>query len=284
LGMAAARVAGAGRSVRGVRRSSAYPFWRRMHHAWQRLLGHERYKPNAVSFLEFGRRRYKQVRFPSVAEARRVESILRSTHGSGLFPVLIHRLESTLWVRFVSGEPLDVDDPEHLDAVYGFFAALYAQQPRRIDVADTDLRDRLRTHIETLEEVNWIDADRAQRLLQLAVDLEPASVWVGLEYIDSLRKNLILAESGVVGIDVEAAWESQLLGIGLAKARLRWLDRPAGPILERLVELGGPDLHEQYGYAHLVFLAQYGVQSLFRGKAGQVPTSAFDALLSEHGR
>lgn len=266
-----------------ARRSSAYPLWRRVHHRWQRLLGHERYKSNAVSFLDFGRPRYKQVRFSSVAEARRVEDILRTTQDSKLFPTLVHRLESTLWVRFVPGANIDTANPEHLDAVTRFFASLYAQRPRRILLAETDLPSRLRTHIETLEEVGCIDAHRRQRLLSLGEALAPDSVWIGLEYIDSLRKNLILANSGVVGIDVEAAWDDQLLGLGLAKARLRWLEQPAAPIIDRLLELGAPDLREQYPYAHLVFLAQYGVQNLFRGKPGQVPAKALDALLDERG-
>ena len=264
------------------RRSRANPLWRRFHRAGLRLIGHERYNLNDASYLDFGQQRYKQVQFVSVSEARRVEDILRSTHGSGLFPTLIHRLEHTLWVRFVSGKSFAADDPEHLDAVYRFFAALYAQQPRRIDLRETDLKDRVRTHIETLQEVGLLDADRARRLLKLAVDLEPESVWVGLEYVDSLRRNLIVAETGVVGIDIEAARHEQLLGIGLAKARLRWLDEPTGPILERLTELGAPDLCEQYPYAYLVFLARYGVESLFRSKPGRVPPSAFDALLAEY--
>ncbi|MCC5887755.1 MAG: hypothetical protein JJT88_15070 [Gammaproteobacteria bacterium] len=268
--------------MKNARRVSANPLWRRLQHAWQRLRGHERYKSNAVSFLEVSGRRYKQVRFPSVSEARRVEGILRATHGSGLFPTLVHRLESTLWVRFVSGCDLDAGNPGHREALYRFFAGLYGQQPRQVAVADTGIRDRLWVHIETLEEVGTLDAGRAQRLKQLATDLEPATVWLGLEYIDSLGKNFILADSGVVGIDIEAAWEEQLLGIGLAKTRLRWLDEAAAPILARLIELGAPDLREQYPYAHLVFLAQYGVQSLFRGKPGRVPVSAYDALLAEH--
>ncbi len=268
--------------MKRARQVSANPLWRRLQHTWQRLRGQERYKSNAVSFLEFAEQRYKQVRFPSVFEARRVEGILRATHGSGLFPTLIHRLESTLWVRFVSGSDLDAGHPQHREALYRFFAGLYAHESRQVDILETGIRDRLHTHIETLEEVGWLDGDRARRLLKLAGDLEPTAVWVGLEYIDSLRKNFILSDSGVVGIDIEAAWEKELLGIGLAKTRLRWLDQAAGPILERLVELGAPDLREQYPYAHLVFLAQYSVQSLLRGKRGRVPLSAFDALLAEH--
>lgn len=270
--------------MKRARRVSANPLWRRLQHAWQRLRGHERYKSNAVSFLEFADHRYKQVRFPSVAEARRVEAILCATHGSGLFPTLIHRLESTLWVRFVDGGDLDAGHPGHREALYRFFAGLYGHQPRQVDFAATGIRDRLRTHIETLEEVGALDGDTARRLLDLAVDLEPDRVWLGLEYIDSLRKNFILADTVVVGIDIEAAWEGQLLGIGLAKSRLRWLDQAAGPILERLIELGAPDLRGQYPYAHLVFLAQYSVQSLLRGKPDRVPPSAFDALLAEHQR
>lgn len=268
--------------MKRARRVSPNPPWRRLYHTWQRLLGHERFKSNKVSYLEFVQQRYKQVRFPSVAEARRVEGVLRTTAGSGLFPILVHRLESTLWVRFVAGTTVNAADPRHREAVYGFFASLYAQRPRQLTLAETDLPDRLRVHIETLAEVGRLDDGRARRLLHLASALEPQSVWFGLEYVDSLQKNLIVAETGAVGIDIEAAWDDQLLGIGVAKARLRWLDRPTAEILERLTELGAPDLREQYPYADLIFLAQYAIQSLFRGKPGRVPPRAFDALLAAY--
>jgi len=263
-----------------LRRSSANPAWRRLHHAWQRLVGHERYKSNAVHFVHFGSERYKQVDFPSVLEARRVEGILRATQGTQLFPTFVHRLESTLWVRFVAGNTVDADNPAHLDGVHEFFAGLYRHDPVRVALTDTDLHQRLLIHIETLAEVQWIDADRARRLATLAERLKPESVWLGLEYVDALKKNLVFGAAGVVGIDVEAAWDGQLLGIGLAKARMRWLNAPATPILERLAALGAPDLAEQYAYAHLTFLAQYGVQNLFRSKPGQVPMSAVDAVLA----
>ena len=266
--------------MRRMRRSSANPAWRRVHHAWQRLMGHERFKSNAVRFVEFGNERYKQVNFPSASEARRVEGILRATHGTDLFPTFVHRLESTLWVRFVAGKTLAAGDPAQLDAVYRFFAGLYRHDPVQIRLTDTDLHQRLLIHIETLAEIEWLDGDRARRLLTLAETLKPESVWLGLEYVDALQKNLVYGAAGVVGIDIEAAWEGQLLGVGLAKARMRWLKMPAAPILERLALLGAPDLCDQYAYAHLTFLAQYSVQSLFRGKHGQVPMNAVDAVLS----
>ncbi len=270
--------------MKRARRIKANPPWRRLHQTWQRLLGHERYKSNQVSFLEFVHQRYKQVRFPSVAEARRVEGILRSTAGSGLFPILVHRLESTLWVRFVAGTNVNATDPLHLDAVYKFFATLYAQRPRQLALTETDVPDRLRVHIETLAEVGQLADARARRLLELGSELEPESMWFGLEYVDSLQKNLILADTGVVGIDIEAAWDDQLLGQGLAKARLRWLHQPTGEILDRLIDLGAPDLREQYPYAELMFLALYSIQSLFRGKPGRVPPEAFNALLAQYDR
>lgn len=265
------------------RERNTNPWWRRLHHAWQALTGHERFKSNATSFVEFGGQRYKQVRFPDTAEARRVEQILRQTRTLGLFPDFVFRLESTLWVRFVPGVPLDTGKPDHVSGIGAFFAGLYRHRTQRVDTATTDLHQRLFDNLRVLEEVGGLSGEKVRALTALAEKIRPERVWMGLEYIDPLRKNFVLAAHGVVGIDIEAIQDKQLLGIGLAKARVRWLDQPAAEILESLAARGGPDLKDQYDYAHLYFLAHYGVQNLFRGKPGRLGPEAFEALLFRSG-
>lgn len=264
-------------------RSSANPWWRRLHHRWLAWRGHERFKSNTVSFIDFDRQRYKQVRFPSVFEARRVEELVRRMRSSGLFPGFVFRLESTLWVRYVTGTSVDPRRDQDVAAVTAFFATLYRHEAHRVDLDETDLHERLLDNLQVLVEVDVLKDNRGAELAGLADRLRPERVWMGVEYIDPLRKNFIVTDQGAVGIDIEAIHADQLLGIGLAKARLRWFDQPRDTLLDRLIEQGAPDIRVQYDYASLSFLAHYGVQNVFRGKRQRLGMDGLERILRRYG-
>jgi len=277
----------------GASGKSANPWWRRLHHAGQALLGRQRHKSNETRFVEFGGLRCKQVAFPDSAEARRVESMLREFEESGLFPGFVFRLESTLWVRFVDGRAPRADNPRDVDAAGRFFVGLYRARPVERRLADTDLHPRLIAKLRMLGEAGRLDDARIEALETLAEKLRPESVWTGPDYIDALAKNFIIAEhprgdragddSYSVGIDIEALRDGELLGTGLAKACHRWLGEAADQFVDALAAEGGPDLRPQYAYTRLQFLAGYGVQNLMRGKPGRIRAEAFDKLLDAHG-
>lgn len=273
----------------GASGRSANPWWRRLHHAWQALLGRQRHKSNETRFVDYGGLRCKQVAFPDSAEARRVEALLREFQAPGLFPGFVFQLESTVWVRFVDGRAPRADNPQDVAAMGRFFVGLYKARPVRCRLSETDLQPRLIAKLRMLGEAGRLDAARVAALEALAERLRPESVWTGPDYIDALAKNFIIADGSVgnragednsaVGIDIEAIRDGELLGTGLAKARHRWLGEAADPFLDALAAEGGPDLRSQYAYTQLQFLANYGVQNLVRGKPGRVRAGDFDALL-----
>ena len=262
---------------------SANPWWRRLHHAWLALTGRQRHKSNETWFVEFGGLRIKQVAFPDSAEAGRVETLLRDTDGLNLFPGFVYRLENTVWVRFLPGHKPRPGDATDVTAMARFFIDLYQARPveRRLD--DTDLHGRLLANLKMLGEAACLDPGRVSALEALAERIRPERVWTGLDYIDALAKNFIISDGRAVGIDIEAMHDGILLGTGLAKARHRWLNDQADPVIDRLREHGGPDLAPQWPYVRLNFLASYGVQNLMRGKAGRIRADAFDALLDADG-
>ncbi|MEX2498998.1 MAG: hypothetical protein WD397_09015 [Wenzhouxiangellaceae bacterium] len=268
---------------------SANPWWRRLHHAWQALIGRQRHKSNETRFVDYGGLRCKQVVFPDSAEARRVELLLREFEAPGLFPGFVFQLESTVWVRFVEGRAPRADNPQDVASLGRFFVGLYKARPVRCRLSETDFQPRLIAKLRMLGEAGWLDAARVAALEVLAERLRPESVWTGPDYVDALAKNFIIADGAAghragedmsaVGIDIEAIRDGELLGTGLAKARHRWLGETADPFLDALAAEGGPDLRPQYAYTQLQFLANYGVQNLVRGKPGRVRAGDFDALL-----
>jgi len=262
-----------------IRARNANPWWRRIQHAWQALLGRERHKSNQTGFVDFGRLRCKQVTFPDSAEAQRVEHLLRAHEDQDLFPPFVFRLENTVWVRFVPGSSPGVRNPADLDAMCRFFVAMYQARPVETRLDETDLHQRMLAKLDVLAGAGLIDDRLAGALAERADALRPAQIYLGLDYIDALAKNFIVGKRGVVGIDIEAIRDHELLGMGLAKARHRWLSTTADSFLDVLADRGGPDLRPNWQYIRLQFLIHYSVQNLMRGKQRRVRAGDFDEFL-----
>jgi hypothetical protein len=261
------------------RRRFVDPWWRRMQRRWLAATARERFKSNRTRYVDFPSHRYKEIRFPSISEARRVEHNLCRLRDLGTLPGFVFRLESTVWVRYVNGSIIDPARESHRAGLIDFFARLYGQDARLLALEQTDVPHRLAENVRTLSEVGVLDTETASAVTRHAQLLQPATVWIGFEYIDALRKNFIASDDRVVGIDVEAIHADQLLGIGLAKATHRWFDYPRDALLTELHDRGVPDLGAQYGYAALSFLCNYAVQCVFRGKYRQVGQSDFERLI-----
>ncbi len=259
---------------------NANPWWRRIQHAWQALMGRERHKSNDTRFLEFGGLRCKQVRFPDSAEAQRVEHLLRAHDARDLFPAFVFRLENTVWVRFVPGNRPSARNPADLDALCRFFTSMYRATTIEKSLEEIDLHERMLDKLKVLVKAGLLEAEKVEKLRIRADAIRPENVHCGLDYIDALAKNFIVGKRGVVGIDIEAIRHGELLGMGLAKARHRWLSTAADSFLDVLAGQGGPDLRPNWEYIRLQFLVHYSVQNLLRGKQRRVRAGDFDEFLS----
>lgn len=266
-----------------MRYTNASPLWRRLHRGVRSLFRPDALrKRHTVHIVRIGKRRFKQVRFAHASEAKRVEHNLRQVKSLARFPEFVYRRDSTVWVTFFDGERLDSTRPGHVDGLIAFFADLYRLRPRLVETAETGIHDQLLEDLSFLGAVGQLSEATVENLTQTAGRLMPSRVWVGFEYIDALRKNFVVIDDRPVGIDIESLHADQLLGIGIAKARHRWLELPDESLPARLAALGAPDLRAQYAYASLSFLASYAKQDVFRGKAGRVRSGHFERLVAQY--
>lgn len=269
--------------MEAIRRSNVHSWWRRLYMRLRAQLG-AAVKTHRVHWVTIGGVRYKRVTFSHASEAMRVMNNLERVARLERLPAPVYQHERRVWLRFVEGEALDASRPEHVDGVIGLFADLYREAPRRVPASDTLIHQRLLGDLDFLREVDVLTPRLAATLSGAAASLRPEQVWLGFEYLDPLRRNLIVAPDRVCAIDVEALYADSLLGTGLAKARLRWLDMAPDTLLAKLAENGAPDLREQFDYATLCQLAGYSKQKVFRGRRRSIRSNAFEGILERATR
>jgi hypothetical protein len=265
-----------------IRNTNAHSWWRRLHVRLRSMMG-AAVKSHVVHITRIGGRRYKRVTFRYASEAARVESNLEQVASLSRFPRLVYRHEGSVWVEYLEGRTLDRGSPECREEVIALFADLYRHGSYSVQLAATSTHRRLLADLDFLREVGVLSAQLGASLADAAEELRPARAWMGFEYLDPLARNFIVVPTGMVAIDIEALHAGQLLGIGLAKARLRWLEVDRASLLASLAGLGAPDIGPQYDYAALSFLAGYAKQNVFRGRGRKVGARDFEALLREAG-
>lgn len=236
-------------------------------------------KTHRVHWVTIGGVRYKRLTFSHASEAMRVEHNLERVAPLTRFPALVYRHEHRVWVKFVEGGVLEPSRPEHVEGVIGLFADLYRHGSYQAELSRTSVHQRLLEDLAFLREVGVLTTSLGSVLADAAQRLRPVRAWLGFEYIDPLCRNFIAAPAGVFAIDVEALHADCLLGVGLAKARLRWLEIEPAPLLETLVRKGAPDLRPQFDYAALSQLAAYSKQKVFRGRRRSIRPGDFERLL-----
>jgi len=230
-----------------IRRSNAHTWWRRAYTRLRALLG-AAVKTHRVHWVTIGGVRYKRVTFSHASEALRVMHNLEQVAPLARLPAPVYQHERRVWLKFVAGAPMDAGRPAHVGGMLALFADLYRHEPRRLALADTLIHQRLLADLAFLREVGA---------------LSPA------------------LGAAACAIDVEALYAGSLLGIGLAKARLRWLDMAPEALLDALSRRGAPDLRPQFDYAALSQLAAYSKQQVFRGRRRSIRAADFEQLLGK---
>lgn len=261
-----------------IRVRHAVPLWQRLRRRWRSWRGAALGKTHVVHFVDIGEARYKRVVFAELETAQAVVAALQALGGTGCVPALARHQDCEVWVDYVPGPPPKPSDPTHQACLIDFFRRLYAVGGTLIDDPAPFIA-RLHSDLDFLVEAGVLTRERGARLKELEQRLRPPSVRVGLDYIDPLAKNFVVADEGLVAIDIEALVSDAILGTGLAKARLRWPFDPCPAVCGRLADGGGPDLSVQLPWAELCFLCEYFRQKLLQGKPGHVRLGALDRLL-----
>lgn len=236
-------------------------------------------KSHEVHFVRTGEVLHKRIRFHHTSEAIAVEEALVALGRYGGVPSLVVRYGCDLWLEYVQGEVLDPHAAGQ-ELLPRFFGELYRRGCRMAAISTTGVPVRLRKDIEFLQRTGYLKPAVCRRLFEKADELEPEQVWLGFEYIDPLPKNFIVRDAMIVGIDVEALRPDTLLGVGPAKAFLRWYREPVADFLVRLGREGAPDISGQLEYADLYFRCMYAKEKTFQRKTHLAPPSSFERFLA----
>lgn len=265
----------------GFRQRPLHPLARRLRF---RLLGWLSNRPpnsKRIYLVTIGERRFKRVVFVDSHQAEIAASRLEAFGASGIYPALVLQRERELWVEFVEGEPLRRADAEVVARMADLFAVLYRRGPRRMPLDETPFAWALERDLRFLRDVGLIAGGAWRQLDETARKLAPKQVWVGYDCTDAILKNFVRDRSGRIrGVDVESLGADQLLGIGVAKAALRWLGPLRDAFLAELRERQVPDFLPYFPFVELCFLAFWQKSSFLEKKRRFVDPALFDRFLA----
>jgi hypothetical protein len=233
-----------------------------------------------VYLVDIPGRPCKRVVLADSHQARQVAERLRHFGPSAIYPHLLLEREREVWVEFVEGERVTEASPEVVGGIADLLAVLYKRDPRRLPLASTSFLHDLRVDLGFLRDVGVVDPAAAEALSKRADALAPSHVWVGYDCSDAILKNFVRTPQGRIrAIDVESLAADQLLGVGAAKACLRWLGAERQAFLDRLRRGGAPDFLPAFPFVELSFLAFWTKSSFLEGKSRFVDARRFDRFL-----
>jgi hypothetical protein len=264
----------------GFRQRSLHPLSRRVRDALR--LGRPP-RSQRVYAVEVGGHRYKRVVLPDAHHAAAIAARLRRFGPEGIYPALILERERELWVEFIEGTPLAGPDPDAALGVARVLGALQRREPRLVPLVQTSFLHDLQVDLRFLGEVGVLPAAAVRSLRERAERLAPERVWVGYDCTDAIAKNFVRTPEGEVrAVDVESLGADQLIGVGPAKACLRWLSGERERFLAALRAAGAPGFGAYFEFVELAFLAFWTKSSLLEGKRRFVDAGAFERF-SGHG-
>lgn len=263
-----------------ARQKSPYPFKKRFRYFLSRLSGTRLQRSQNLLFVAMNGQHYKRLILRDSYIASTIEDNLERFGPSEHFPALVIRYEHEVWVEFIEGPTLrDREVDEQLVAMLAdFYAAVCSRNPRQVDLSETPFPDRLQRDLHFLRQMDLLTEETYRYLEALAQRLMPLQVWVGFDYIDPVKKNLVIArDSGrICAIDVESLLDGQLIGTGVAKAFLRWLEPFRAEFFDHLARPGVPDIRPYYAFVELCFLAAWTKMGFLEKKWKYLDPAHFD--------
>ena len=243
--------------------------------------GHRLQKSQAVRFVTLQGHRFKRVILRDSHMAAQIERNLLTYGPSELLPAFVARYEHEVWVEYVAGDRLASADEATARDLATLYAVIHHRRTRTVALDDTLFHDRLRFDLRFLRNVAVVDAETTRALHELAERCKPARVRVGFDYTDPVLKNLVRRrhDGALCAVDVESLEDDQLVGVGAAKAFLRWAEPYRDAFFDAYRRASGTDLRDGFVYVELCFLAGYMKLMFLERKRRHLEAPAFDRLL-----
>lgn len=170
---------------------------------------------------------FKKVVFNSAIEAREIADAIGAFGPSVHVPDIHQQRDSAVWVDYVAGRRFDPLDAEHRAAASECFTVFARRPSEQVSVEASAYPQRCRTRLEWLRHQQVIDTDLAEALHVILADTARGqSLRIGFDYADPIAANLLIrSDTGdACAIDIKNIRQNAPIGLGLAKARARWLD------------------------------------------------------------
>ncbi len=265
----------------GFRQRSLHPWTRRVRDGLAGRFSARPPRSQRVYRVDVDGLPLKRVIFPDAHQAAQVAARLRAFGTTGLYPTLLLEREREVWVEYIEGDPLRLDD-DTVDALARWLARLNKRSPRRVALADTAWLHALDVDLGFLGDVGVLSSSHVSQLRQWAHAAAPDHVWLGHDCSDFILKNFVRTPEGRVrAVDVESLGADQLLGSGAAKAALRWLGDSRERFLGELRSEAVPDYLRDFRFIELAFVAFWTKSSYLEGKRRFVDARHFERFLAE---
>ncbi len=269
-------------SILGFREKSLYPLATRLQRRWFALFGNRLPRSQRLYLVTINGRRFKRLVLPDAHYASSIATNLREFGADEIYPSLLIERENELWVEYIEGRSIVRADAEVVAKLARLFAVLYGRDPKLLAAERTPFNHSLHTDLHFLEQVGVLEHGLYRELDRLVDTLTPASLWVGYDCSDAILKNFRLCEDGRLrGIDVESLAANQLIGSGVAKARLRWLGEWADRFADELRECGAADFQAYMPFVELCFLGFWVKSSFLERKKRFIDASLFERFVRE---
>ncbi len=191
--------------------------------------------------------------------ANEIATSLESFVGSAYFPTIVARYEREIWLEYVDGTTIESVDEQFVLNIAKFYHTVYTKNSVLVDTRESVFLERLLQNLHFLYQINILSKGSYQDIRDRIPLLTPQQVWVGFDYTDPVLKNFLLRlENGrLCVVDVDGLARNQLLGIGVAKACVRWLGPYQPLFFSALADQGGPDFYTYFPFVELCFLAKW---------------------------
>lgn len=269
--------------ILGFRQRSLHSLPRRVEN-W--LAGRVRARPprNHGAFLvDVGGYQIKRAVLSDSYHASRVARALEEFSADDVFPGLLLEREREVWLEWIEGERVVQPDEEVVSQLARLLSVLHARRPRKVPADATPFPSALRRDLAFLQKVGVLTSAACSALTARSAAMTPRELWIGYDCTDAILKNFVRGSDGKIrAVDVESLGADQLIGVGPAKACLRWVGRYRNHFLSELLACGSPDFQHYFDFVELSFLAFWQKTSFLEGKLRFVDPRLFDRYGMPH--